>query len=204
MRKPIFHIFVALFLVPLCANAQVFDDERFAAPPRVEGGHSLSIGLVGLQYSYEHPIGRKATIIVRAGADFGVAWGGWRTGTGIGWAGSSYSYWMVVPVLEIEPRWYYGLDRRDIHARSTEGNAGSFLSLKIRNVFPGYISDPYLRTIGSTTFTPAWGLRRMWGGHWLFEFAAGFKIGITHYGEWWGGERAIDHIDLNLRFGYSF
>lgn len=203
MKRIVLSTLTAIFLTPFFAGAQVFSDERFAEPARTEANHSISIELVGLHYAYEFPIGRKATIIGRAGVNFGMALGSWRTGTGVDWANSDF-LWMAAPVIEIEPRWYYGLDRRERHGRSTDKNAGSFLSLGVQNIFPGYISDSNMRIIGSTTFAPAWGLRRVWAEHWMFEFATGLRFGVTHEGDWWGGERTIDHLDVNVRFGYAF
>jgi hypothetical protein len=214
MKKLVVLALAASLLAPVCADAQhlpspppATPDEPFALLPSAEAGHSISINLLGVNYAYEHPIGRKASVIARAGLRFGMAGstsggGSWRTGTGIAYS-SDFS-WMTAPYIEVEPRWYYGFDRRESKGRSTEGNAGSFLSLRVHNSFPGYISDESLRIVGTTFFAPAWGLRRMWAEHWMFEFSVGYLVGFTHRDRWWNDNRLVHSLDLNVRFGYSF
>jgi len=148
---------------------------------------------LGLHYAYEHPLARRFTIVGRVGADTEAMWSSHT------FYGDYYSYFMVAPSIDIEPRFYYGLDRRARHGRSTRGNAGSFVSLQLKNILPmGYISNDTMRIVGSTSLTPMWGLRRVWGEHWLFEFTAGETIAIG-----WGGE--FQHgLYANIRFGYSF
>ncbi len=214
MKKTIICAIAALFMAPLIASAQ---SGQSATKPYTEANHSVSLDLLGLHYGYELPLWRTGTIIGRVGANFGITGqttrgGDWRTGTGVPWG----DYWMVAPSIELEPRWYYGLDRRDRHGRSTFGNAGSFVSLNVQNRFPGYISDKGFDMYGVTFFSPTWGLRRVWRDHWMFEFTTGVRFGVTHNGGyWWNGDAdggvswanrkaVIDHINVNVRFGYSF
>lgn len=196
MKKIIFCILASLFLSASGAVAQIFSDEQpFAGTASTEATHSVSLDIpmgAGLHYAYEHPIARRATLIARAGVYAGGAWG-------YSMLSGNYAYWMIFPSIDIEPRFYYGLDRREAHGRDTEGNAGSFISLQIKNIIPlGYISDRCMSFVGATVFTPQWGLRRVWGGHWLFEFTAGVSLAAG----WKGG--AAWSPDLDIRFGYSF
>ena len=62
----------------------------------------------------------------------------------------------------------------------------------------GYISDRGMKFTGVTVLTPMWGLRRVWGDHWLFEFTAGYSLGLG-----WKGV-VDDSPHLGVRFGYSF
>ncbi len=204
MKKLLLCTLAALVWAPFCADAQ----ERFAEPPSTAANHSVSIDLIGLHYAYELPIARKATIIGRIGANFGAAGygnggGNWRTGAGVPWNGD---FLMIVPSIDIEPRWYYGLDRREEHGRDSYGNVGSFLSLKVQSRFPGYISDSNLKPMEGVTFlSPAWGLRRVWRDHWLLEFSTGVRFGIAHKDyRLWNDRNALDYLDVNVRFGYSF
>ena len=217
MRQFIVCAFVALFLIPLTGAAQrrqvtitPITEEPLAELPRTEANHSVSITLLGLRYAYEHPIGRTGTIIGRAGADFGVSWGD----DGIF---DDYNYWVVAPTLEVEPRWYYGLDRRTAKGRSTAGNTGSFLSLNLQTLLPGYVSDRSLgKMSGATSLSPTWGLRRVWRDHWMFEFSTGLAFIYLHRGTDWIGFSFSDGLyldrdrhffwgpQLNVRFGYSF
>ena len=183
---------LAALVAPLAASAQ---SDNFVSPPSTERTHSVSLQIplgAGLYYSYEQPLGRLGSIVGRVGAEAGGAWG-YNMITG------KNSFWAVAPSIDIEPRWYYGLDRRDAHGRDTFGNAGSFLAMQIKNTLPwGYISDRNRTLTGVTVLTPMWGLRRVWGDHWQFEFTAGYSIGLG-----WKGEVG-NSPHLGVRFGYAF
>jgi hypothetical protein len=192
MRKVIF-MAAAAVMVAMNANAQSDNTQK----PHAETTQSVSLEIsptmgASLHYGYELPIARRATIIGRIGANAGGEWGTSFYG--------DYGYWMVAPSIDIEPRFYYGLDRRAAHGRSTAGNAGSFLALQIKNIPPfGYVSDSRFAIYGATTFTPMWGIRRVWSENWLFEFTAGYAIGKP-----WGSDGIAHAPHLGVRFGYSF
>jgi hypothetical protein len=68
----------------------------------------------------------------------------------------------------------------------------------MKNFMPfGYVSNG-AAIVGATAFTPMWGMRRVWGGHWLFEFTTGASLAWG----WRGGFLTSPHV--NVRFGYSF
>jgi hypothetical protein len=165
------------------------------ARPSAETTRSVSLDIpygASLHYAYEHPLARRATVTGRVGVDAGAAWG-------YNLFDGDFFVWAIAPSIDIEPRFYYGLDRRAARGRGTAGNAGSFLALQMKNIMPfGYISDSDLRIVGASSFTPMWGLRRVWGGHWLFEFTAGASLAWG----WEGGYLGSPH--LCVRFGYSF
>lgn len=174
--------------------------------PRVEANHSVSVDLLGVHYAYELPVARTLTVVGRVGVDFAVTGGDWRSSVLMPYG----DCFMAAPTIEIEPRWYCGLDRRERHGRSTDGNQGSFLSLRVANVFRGHVTNDWPRA-GMTTFTPAWGLRRVWRGGWMMEFSTGLRFGFLHKELWAGDGRriferddALEHLDLGLRFGYKF
>jgi hypothetical protein len=190
MRKA-FLLTVAALAMAAGANAQ----ERFAGRPHTETTQSVSLTIpfgTGLHYAYEHPLGRRITLVERVGADAGAAWG-------TDWFGNDSFILAIIPSIDIEPRFYYGLDRRAAHGRSTAGNSGSFLALQMKTLMPfGYISDSSLTSDGAIVLTPMWGLRRAWGEHWRFEFTTGFS-----HARGWKGD-STNALHLAVRFGYSF
>jgi hypothetical protein len=190
MRK-VFLLTVAALSMAAGANAQKW----FAERPHTETTQSISLQIplgAGLHYGYEHPLGRLTTLVGRVGADAGAAWG-----TDL--FGNDSFVLAIIPSIDIEPRFYYGLDRRAAHGRSTAGNSGSFLALQMKTLMPfGYVSDSDLTLDGATTLTPMWGLRRAWGEHWNFEFTTGFSMG------WGWKDDTARGLHLGLRFGYSF
>ena len=180
-------VLTAAAMFAISANAQTP-----ATRPSAEATQSVQISLMGLHYAYEPPLARRFTLTERVGADLGVSVDG-------DLFGNSRTTWMAAPTIDIEPRFYYGLDRRAVHGRSTAGNAGSFLALRVKNMMPlGWSSDKGAKPVGATFFAPMWGMRRVWGEHWLFEFTAGANFGIGWKGEYGWTPHA------GVRFGYSF
>ncbi len=191
MKKTFLITVLALLIAP-CAQAQT---------PRVEANHSVSLDLLGLGlgYGYEHPIGRKSTIVGRAGVVGGLAWG---SGFFL-----DYLEYAVVPTLGTEVRYYHSLDRRAAKGRNTAGNSASFLSMEARYVIPAaIIASDGVEIMDGAILTPGWGLRRVWGEKWLFEFRTGVNIQL--YSQ-------LKTVDLhafriawspaaNVRFGFVF
>ncbi len=187
-------LFLAAFtavavMTAVSANAQT----RTSTLPAAEDTQSVSFSVLGLHYGSEYSLARRFTLTGRVGVDGAVAWG-------YDLFGGNGTFWAIAPSIDIEPRFYYGLDRRAAHGRSTAGNSGSFLSLNVKTLLPvGYISSSDSRPTGATFLLPKWGLRRVWGKHWLFEFTAGAALG-------WGWEdrEFMCTPAIGLRFGYTF
>jgi hypothetical protein len=192
MKKVILMAAVAV-MTAAGANAQSDDTQKPRTETRQSVSHEISPTMgTSVHYGYELPLARRATIIGRVGVYGGGVWGTNFYG--------DYGYWMIAPSIDIEPRFYYGLDRRAAHGRRTAGNAGSFLALQFKNILPfGYISDSRLAIYGATMFSPMWGMRRVWGEHWLFELTAGYSLGVG-----WGNDKIVHSPHLGVSFGYSF
>lgn len=213
MKKTIFFAVAVLVLaaiaVPHAASAQAtqnFQTEQPAEPaayadlPRVEANHSVSLDLLGLTYAYELPVARRFSIIGRAGVDAGLVWKWSSSEFTIPDGGSITSKlaFAILPSLEIEPRFYYGLDRRASKGRNTFGNQGSFVSMRFQGYLPFGIVSKGTEVIGLVGVAPTWGMRRVWGDHWMFEFTSGVMFAVNGEGTFhWAP-------DLNVRFGYAF
>ncbi|MDR2894721.1 MAG: hypothetical protein LBU97_04595 [Alistipes sp.] len=203
MKMPLLP-FVALCLVASTAHAQrgawsraqerFIAEQNFYEPSTTQTTRTVSLSLpLGLfvQYAHEHPLGALSTVVGRVGLEGA---GGWGTS----YYGGNRGRWAVLPSLEVEPRFYYGLPRRDSHGRSAEGNSGSFLALQVKNVLPtGFVSDG-AKIRGGTSLTPLWGMRRVWSDHWMFELTFGYT---SAWG--WGGD-FHNSPHFGARFGYAF
>jgi hypothetical protein len=190
--KKVFLMAAVAILTAMNANAQSDNTQK----PRTETTQSISLNIplgAEIGYAYEHPIARRATITGRVNVYGGGAWG-------YNMFAGDWGYWFITPTVDVEPRFYYGLDRRAAHGRSTAGNAGSFLALQVKNILPfGYISDSRFAIYGATAFTPMWGMRRVLSEDWLFEFTAGYTIA-----KGWSSDGVAHSPYLGVRFGYSF
>lgn len=114
---------------------------------------------------------------------------------------------LLTPVIRVEPRWYYNLNKRNKKGKDTGLNGGNFVSLKT-SLYPDLFTIPAIENLNHNTalsFLPMWGLRRKVGENFNFEFGLG--VGYAHYFD----QENINTItengviyDLHLRFGYNF
>ena len=158
---------------------------------KTESTHIIDIGLINAGYTYEYAFAPKFTL------NFGAGIAG-----SIGYASSNLSdsqwFYSFHPYLSIEPRYYYNLQKRLNKNKKIDGNCGSFFAIQ-----SGYVLKPFVqkniyydKALGG--ISPYWGLRRIWGEHFLFEFHAGLAIGFNNYSD------SDIGINLGLRFGYMF
>lgn len=162
--------------------------------------HSISLTLVGLEYSYEKPVGGYWTLVFRGGFPVTVTDYVAKTETEthtisdgtttISHSNSSSSttyYFGPRPGISIEPRYYTSMERRNLLGRNTANNSANFVSV-ITKLYTAGFQDIQLSVV------PVYGIRRS-GQHWFREYA---------FGAGWhsisGG--IIPHV--NLRIGYLF
>ncbi len=157
----------------------------------------VETGFLGLWANHEARLSNKFTLRTEIGLNAGIL------------GGSAYegSKFVLTPVITLEPRWYYNLDKRKANSKDISNNSGNFFALKT-SYNPDWfaISDAEnANPLSSFSITPTFGIRRNIGNHFYFE--TGIGVGYRHY----FGDEAVnlelkDKLDLNvhLRFGYKF
>lgn len=118
---------------------------------------------------------------------------------GLSGSGGSIDGFVMLPVLNLEPRWYYNLQKRSQASKSTEGNSGNFLSLKT-SFHPDLFvisTDNHGGIDNQLAIIPTWGIRRQLGSQ--FNYEAGFGLGYRQ--SFAGGGGAA--VNLHLRIGYN-
>ncbi|SHG15324.1 hypothetical protein [Flavobacterium defluvii] len=107
----------------------------------------------------------------------------------------------LAPVITLEPRWYYNINKRILQNKGSN-NSANFLTLAIKyhpdlfvisNTDNTYVSN-------QIAFIPKWGIRRNIGNS-NFNYEAGIGIGYKYYIDEKQFETAAD---LHLRIGYTF
>jgi len=173
-------VIIPVFSIALCAQEQLdFNNPAFGAVltgPQVVSGHAVSLTILGLEYSYEHPLGGNWSLIGRAGFPC--------TLTNV--SRSDFS-WGPRPGLAIESRYYTNLMRRYEKGKKTLNNSADFVSLQLKPYFADEF-HLYLSVIA------VYGIRRG-TEHWFREYTCGIAY-HTKYGG------LFPH--LGFRFGYSF
>lgn len=133
---------------------------------------------------------------------------------GFSWSGGGYfnnsSQWEVIPYLNVEPRYYYNLNRRHQKRKRIDNNSGNYLSLFVC-FQPGFgITSKNNDLFPAIYFIPTYGLRRNIGKHFNYEAALGFGYGwefkeITYLnGETGSYTDSGTLFNFRLAFGYIF
>ncbi len=118
-----------------------------------------------------------------------------------------YDEFLLIPVLTLEPRFYYNLNKRNSKSKNITNNSGNFISIKT-SYYPDWfvISNyEYESILSGISIIPTWGMRRNMGAH--FNFEAGAGIGYQYSfakAAGYPNNTSEAVVNLHLRFGYVF
>jgi len=156
----------------------------------------IQTGLLGIWGHNEFRMSNELAFRSEIGLDGGIFGGSYYEGTGF----------FLIPLLAIEPRWYYNMNKRASKEKRTDGNSANFLSLRIA-YHPNWfmISNQDVDVVSDISIIPSWGLRRNLGQHFNFETGAG--IGYVYYfAKNAGYSENEGEVTINILFkiGYKF
>ena len=97
---------------------------------KTQNVHSIRVTFLGLSYAYEQSISRQSTV----NFEFMVA-AGFGSNFMIG------DYWLIVPKMRVEPRYYYNYNRRNEKMKKTINNSANYLSLSADYQFGSGIGE---------------------------------------------------------------
>ncbi len=165
----------------------------FAQDARVEKSRSgLQTGLLGVWFHNESRISSSVALRSEVGLHAGI------------WGGDFYDKtgFVLSPVLTLEPRFYYNLNKRVSQSKNIKGNSGNFLSLELSYLPSGMeiTNDKSVSVMSSFLAVPTWGIRRQVGKHFVYEAGTGF--GLRKQLE--GNEETESYFKLHFRVGYNF
>lgn len=111
------------------------------------------------------------------------------------------------PVINLEPRWYYNLNKRLSRGKVIAGNSGNFFAIRVNylpKIFTVNGGDFSRSNPHAISFTPVWGIRRKLGRQFYWEASGGvgLEIGNIGMGETAKPTTAVKPY-LNLRIGYD-
>ena len=183
MKKILF----ALILLSQVAQSQ--EQETASVEKSIFG---IQTGFFGAWVHNESKLSNQISLRSEIGLDAGFVING------------SYSGFLFVPSLRVEPRWYYNLDNRLAKGKNIKNNSGNFLSLST-TYNPDWFVIPEkdnLNFISSVSVIPKWAIKRTYGNHFTFETGVG--VGYVFYTEDYGDINGEVGVDLHLRIGYTF
>jgi len=135
-----------------------------------------------------------------------------RTEIGINgglWGGEYYEKtgFLLIPVIIIEPRFYYNLNNRVKQSRRIDGNSGNFISLKNSYHIDWSIfsNTDNIELISHLSIVPTWGIRRNIGKYFNYEAGIGLGFNINFAKRTGYIENEIKAIgNYHLQIGYRF
>lgn len=186
MKKFTISLFVVM--LSLCATAQDASVEQSV--------FGIQTGFLGVWAHNESKLSNSIALRSEIGLDAGISIS----------SGYGNDVFFLAPVITLEPRWYYNLNRRVGKSKRIDGNSGNFIAIKT-----SYHPDLFLIgapenlvLITDLSIIPTYGIRRHIGKHFTYE--AGFGIGYIKYFEkenvYFESQPEV-MVNLHLRLGYT-
>ncbi|PIF01153.1 MAG: hypothetical protein CR994_03310 [Maribacter sp.] len=184
-------IVLGVFLIGATANVRSQDGTV------EKSNNGIQIGVLGTWLHNEARLSDEIALRSELGLDSGFFGGEIYGDAGF----------IMVPVITLEPRWYYNLQKRAANSRPTLGNSGNFVSLKT-SCHPDWFiisNSDNVDLVSQISAIPTWGIRRNIGKH--FNYEAGIGIGfryIFYKSEGFAENEGEAAANLHLRIGYRF
>jgi hypothetical protein len=153
----------------------------------------VQTGLLGFWAHNEYRLTNSISLRSEVGLDIGVLING-----------DSDDTFVLIPVIRLEPRWYYNLKKRNIKKKNTSKNSGNFFTLST-TYNPDWfsVSNSENITIANTiAFVPKWGIKRTYKESFTFETGIGIGYIATLDSDTNLSEDVA--VDLHVRIGYTF
>lgn len=145
--------------------------------------------LIGASANYEKSISRRTSLNFEASLNYGFFY------AYSDFAGESFGY-TLAPMLSVEGRHYYNLDKRVSKGKSIANNSGNFLSVELGYSFTPIAYDNMYNN-PAVAITPSWGMQRGIGKRFSFELLLGYSFRYDSRAEEGSATPAI-----GLKFGY--
>jgi hypothetical protein len=152
--------------------------------------YNVQTGFLGIWVNNESRLFQEISLRTEIGLDAGLR----------GCSDCTTEY-ALAPVIALEPRWYYNIDKRNSINRGTN-NSANFLALGVK-YHPDWFTisnSNNAQVANQISIIPKWGIRRNIGNS-NFNYEVGIGIGYKFYLDDNFSETAAD---LHLRIGYTF
>lgn len=164
--------------------------------------NSVQLGLLSLSFQNETRLDRKITLRSEIGLSTGTSIMEYPDG-------KEEKSFLIVPFINIEPRWYYSLDRRSRLKKSTKNNSSNYVSLLTSFVSSrtalvntkDFEAAPFIKIV------PEFGIRRTSSsGHFFSDYSIGYGYQHNFFDKsftyMYNENQAI--VDFQFKFGYIF
>lgn len=167
-----------VFLFAICLVQSIQGQEG------LEDKFNIRVGLIGGWVSYDKPLGGSFLLNSEIGYVGGIIGGNF----------------LFTSILEIEPRYYYNVDKRIQKGKSIKNNSASYLAMHFSYLPDFLTSTKYASTNIEKSFNiiPTYGLRRNISGGLNFDFEIGLGYQVNNGTE----NNVVPNLGLGL--SYSF
>ena len=159
--------------------------------------YGIQAGILGIWAHREVKLTNEIALRAEIGMDAGFFGGSFYPKNG----------YLMTPVMTLEPRWYYNLDKRVSKSKNISGNSGNFLTLQTSYHPNWFVISNYdnIEIANQISIIPTWGLKRNIGKHFTYE--TGIGIGYRYIFAKSVGyleNQSETALNLHLRLGYRF
>ncbi|WP_281239951.1 hypothetical protein [Flavobacterium praedii] len=168
---------------------------------------SIQTGLAGIWINNETKLSNSIALRSEIGIEHDFFVGDQYDGAGF----------ILQPVLTLEPRYYYNLEKRNSRGKKTSKNSGNYLSLKT-SYHPDWFVlnlDENITKTADLSIIPTWGIKRQIGSNFTYEtgLGLGYRIVYLKPNYYNGSSQNVDDVSTNrnqytpylhLRIGYTF
>jgi hypothetical protein len=159
--------------------------------------NGIQIGVLGIWFHNETKLSQQIALRGELGLDSGIFGGSIYDRTGF----------LMTPVITLEPRWYYNLDKRVSKSRNITGNSANFISIKTSYHPDWFVISNYdnLKVVNQVSIVPTWGIKRNIGNHFTYEtgIGIGYRYIFAKSAGYLKNESEVA-LNLHLRIGYRF
>lgn len=155
---------------------------------------NIQTGVLGLWINNEFRLSNTIALRTEFGLDTGLFGGDSYDKTGF----------LLIPTINIEPRWYYNINKRANKSKSIKNNSANFITPAISYHPDWFVISNYdnVNTVAQISIIPKWGMRRNIGqSNFNYELGAGLGYRAIFYNFKTESEAALD---LHVRIGYNF
>lgn len=182
-------VVIIMVFIPLISRAQ----ESVSVENAI---WQIQTGYLGFYASHESRLSDKWALRKEIGMNFSYADGFFMDRPMISW----------YPNLNLEPRWYYNLNKRVNKGKKISGNSGNFIAVRTTYFTDIFVISNYpdVKVIPSLSIVPTWGIRRHIGKHFNYEagFGLGYGVSFNKSVNYLSNDAGIN-FNLQLRIGYT-
>ncbi|WP_264566325.1 hypothetical protein [Flavobacterium sp. N3904] len=192
------YLVLGFALISFLVKAQ--ESEKVSVEKNLYGAQ---LGFLSSSFYYEIQLQRKISLRTEIGLTLALS-----TKEYADPAIEDESITLLVPYVTLEPRWYYGLDRRKRLGKKTYNNSSNYVSLATSYISAStpIVNNNDFDIVPALSIISKYGIRRAFAKHFNYEFSGGIGYQYNVFSKTDGCDCEHNNtvVDLQIRIGYDF